>query len=115
MAIQALDERRLKLMLDSRGFVVSIGDSPPELFGFDPKLLLGLSVSAFADVFNINAGAGARDHLLNAMLVKLAERSTFSPGSSWRVGVINPIPLQKGHISLGSITEVGRHRGGGGR
>ena len=76
---------------------------------------MGLSISEFMDVFNINAGAGARDHLLNAMLVKLAERSTFSPGSSWRVGVINPIPLQKGHISLGSITEVGRHRGGGGR
>jgi hypothetical protein len=58
------------------------------------------------DVFNINAGAGARDHLLNAMLVKLAERSTFSPGSSWRVGVINPIPLQKGHISLGAISQA---------
>ena len=94
--------------MNGQGCVVGIGDSPPELFGFDPKLLLGLSISEFMDVFNITAGPGAKSHLINAMLVKLAERSTFSPGASWRVGVISPIPLQRGHISLGAISQVSR-------
>ena len=83
-----------------------MGDSPFELFGFDPKILLGLSISSFMDVFNINAGAGAKAHLLNTMMIKLAEKTTFNPGTSWRVGVISPVPLQKGHISLGAITRV---------
>ena len=104
--MQALDERRLRLTLDGSGTVAAVGDSPAELFGFDPKILLGLSASSFMDIFNINAGAGAKVHLLNAMMVKLAERTTFNPGASWRVGVISPVPLQKGHVSLGAITKV---------
>ena len=105
--MQALDERRLKLTLDGDGVVVGVGDSTAELFGFDPKLLLGLSASAFMDVFNLSAGAGAKAHLINAMMVKLAERSMASPGASWRVGVVSPVPLQRGHISLGAISKVG--------
>ena len=105
--LQALDERRLKLTLDGDGVVVGVGDSTAELFGFDPKLLLGLSASAFMDVFNLSAGAGAKAHLINAMMVKLAERSMASPGASWRVGVVSPVPLQRGHISLGAISKVG--------
>ena len=85
---------------------MAVGDSTPDLFGFEPKILLGLSVSSFMDVFNINAGAGAKAHLLNAMMVKLAEKTTFNPGTSWRVGVISPVPLQKGHVSLGAISQV---------
>ena len=104
--LQALDERRLRLTFDGSGTVVAVGDSAPELFGFDPKILLGLSASSFLDVFNINAGAGAKAHLLNAMMVKLAEHTTFSAGVSWRIGVISPVPLQKGHVSLGAITQV---------
>ena len=105
--MQALDERRLKLTLDGQGTVIGVGGSTAELFGFDPKLLLGLSVSAFTDAFNINAGAGAKAHLINAMMVKLAEKSMASPGASWRVGVVSPVPLQRGHISLGAISKVG--------
>jgi hypothetical protein len=37
---QVLDERRLSLLLDSKGIVKEAGASPSTLFGFDPKVRL---------------------------------------------------------------------------
>jgi hypothetical protein len=43
--MQALDERRLALMLNQRGIVTSVGNSPTELFGFDPKALVSAALA----------------------------------------------------------------------
>lgn len=37
----ALNERRLKVTLDTEGYVIGVGASPASLFGFDPASLVG--------------------------------------------------------------------------
>jgi hypothetical protein len=49
-ASAALDERRLRLRLDSYGVVTEVtGDPPAGLFGFEPRLLRGASIASFVD------------------------------------------------------------------
>lgn len=48
----ALDERRLLLELDAAtGLVQSVSNSPAQLFGFDPRVLVGKTVASCLDIF----------------------------------------------------------------
>ena len=55
---QALDERRLRLLVDSSGVVTHAGDSPASLFGFDPATLKACKVTTFIDVLQLAGGEG---------------------------------------------------------
>ena len=56
--LQALDERRLSLMLDQKGIITKVGGSSKELFGFDPQMMAGRSIADFVDVFQPDSGEG---------------------------------------------------------
>jgi hypothetical protein len=48
---QALDERRLRVKVDHKGFVVNVmSRTPTALFGFNPGTLVGMHVGAIVDV-----------------------------------------------------------------
>ena len=51
LLLQALDERRLSLVLDQWGIIRKAGNSPTTLFGFNPAILLGKSIHSIVDVF----------------------------------------------------------------
>ncbi|GFH07330.1 PAS domain-containing protein [Haematococcus lacustris] len=46
----ALDERRLKLRVNTDGYVTSVGKSGVHLFGFEPQELLGCHLTTFLDI-----------------------------------------------------------------
>ncbi|KAJ9517556.1 hypothetical protein QJQ45_025104, partial [Haematococcus lacustris] len=46
---QALDDRRLTLLVDYMGKVTRVGSASSSLFGFDPQQLVGKSVTTFID------------------------------------------------------------------
>ena len=48
---QALDERRLSLIIDEHGTIFQVGGSAPALFGFDPGNLIGKPIGSAVDVF----------------------------------------------------------------
>lgn len=54
---QALDERRLKLVLDSHGIVTWASPSPSSLYGFDPQSLVGNSIAYVVDVLRPDAAS----------------------------------------------------------
>ncbi|GFH20380.1 predicted protein, partial [Haematococcus lacustris] len=86
---QVLDERRLRLLLDSKGRVLAAGDSSISLFNLDPQALVGLPLTHILDVLRPKA---CDDDPLNdasaaAALMDMANRSFSTPGLSWRVGV----------------------------
>ena len=108
---EALDERRLKIIVNGHGIITSVGNSPASLFGFDPNLLIGEPVDNCIDVFRQVSAfvSGVNDSGLNPlgqMLLKLAERTVLTPGTSWRVGFSNPTPLANTHVNLGAITDA---------
>eukprot|EP00798_Chlamydomonas_sp_ICE-L_P028477 gene28477-31628_t len=83
---EALDERRLRLVMDENGTVSEVGDSPSSLFGFEPSTMLGLNISVILDV--LKQGTGNRRE---QTLIELASQSLDLPGISWKVGVTVPI------------------------
>lgn len=48
--LQALDERRLSLIVNTAGLVVSVSDSPEQLFHFEPQSLVGSPLAYIIDV-----------------------------------------------------------------
>ncbi|KAL6757143.1 hypothetical protein V8C86DRAFT_1716601 [Haematococcus lacustris] len=100
---QVLDERRLSLVLNSKGLVLQAGDSTSSLFGFEPTALVGAHLAYVVDVLRPSAGDGTGivsmlDDELRAgqVLMHMAERSYANPGASWRVGVspiMDPVQL----------------------
>lgn len=52
---QALDERRLALIVNSAGLVVSVSDSPEGLFDFEPQSLVGSPLAYVIDVLRPTA------------------------------------------------------------
>ncbi|KAJ9529670.1 hypothetical protein QJQ45_014402 [Haematococcus lacustris] len=108
---QVLDERRLCLLLNSRGYVLDISNSPASLFGFDASALVGRHLAYILDELRPSTGqqgdvASLMDDEVQAgkLLMHMAERSYATPGMSWRVGV-SPImdPVQ-----LGALGPIGK-------
>jgi len=56
MFAQALDERRLSIMVTRSGVVRKVGGSPKALFGFDPEVLVGKSVGGILDIMRPHDG-----------------------------------------------------------
>jgi hypothetical protein len=46
---EALDDRRLTLLVDVDGKISKVGNAAPHLFGFDPKQLLGRCITSVID------------------------------------------------------------------
>ena len=63
---QALDERRLSLKLDQKGIITHVGGSSKGLFGFDPQVMVGKSISNFVDVFQRDEGEPIQDTVLKS-------------------------------------------------
>ena len=108
---EALDARRLKVIVNGHGTITSVGKSPASLFGFDPNLLIGEPINNCIDIFRQVSSfvSGINEAGLNPlgqMLLKLAERTVLTPGTSWRVGFSNPTPLAETHANLGAITDA---------
>ncbi|GLC67718.1 hypothetical protein PLESTF_000598200 [Pleodorina starrii] len=119
---EGLDERRLRITIDTSGTVTDVGQSPTALFGFKPTALLGRSLSDCVDVLHaaargassaaggvaasggVAAAVAAADAAASAEVRKvitlLMGRALERPGSSWRVGVMPPLENIR---SLGSI------------
>jgi hypothetical protein len=51
--MQALSERRWKLVLDSSGRCVHVLSGDETVFGFTPQELLGTTLGDFLDVFRV--------------------------------------------------------------
>ncbi|EFJ44861.1 hypothetical protein VOLCADRAFT_94889 [Volvox carteri f. nagariensis] len=118
---EGLDERRLRLTIDTSGTVTDVGHSPTSLFGFKPAALLGRSLADCVDVLHAaarsasasagltsagggTAGGAAADAMAAAevrrIITLLMGRALERPGTSWRVGVMPPLENIR---SLGSI------------
>ncbi|KAJ9517581.1 hypothetical protein QJQ45_025108, partial [Haematococcus lacustris] len=93
---QALDDRRLTLLVDYMGKVTRVGSASSSLFGFDPQQLVGKSVTTFIDCLAPEpdaledplglSGTGVEVEEdpaeTAAMMVALAKRATQQPGMS---------------------------------
>ncbi|KAL6757720.1 hypothetical protein V8C86DRAFT_1620236 [Haematococcus lacustris] len=101
---EVLDERRLLLVLSSKGIVQEVSASPASLFNFEPTALLGSHLSYVIDVLRPRPGDGGADIAsmmedelqASKLLMHMAERSYATPGMSWRVGVspiMDPVQL----------------------
>ncbi|KAJ9529821.1 hypothetical protein QJQ45_022220 [Haematococcus lacustris] len=101
---KVLDERRLLLVLSSKGIVQEVSASPASLFNFEPTALLGSHLSYVIDVLRPRPGDGGADIAsmmedelqASKLLMHMAERSYATPGMSWRVGVspiMDPVQL----------------------
>jgi hypothetical protein len=99
----AFDQRRLSLMVDPLGKIVSASNTPHALFGFSPRHLVGMSCAEIIDALRpsggdrtakdpaLRAAAAATDaEELQLLLLQLAKRAQAQPGLSWRVGVSPP-------------------------
>jgi hypothetical protein len=48
---EALIDRRVSLRIDAHGDILSVSDTPAQLFGFKPQLLVGRNLSNCLDIF----------------------------------------------------------------
>lgn len=49
--VQVLDERRLSVLVNSKGTVVKVGSSSASLFGFNAEPLIGCPLAHILDIF----------------------------------------------------------------
>ncbi len=74
---QALDDRRLFLIMDQQGIVTKVNTGcPPTLFGFDPSDMVGKPISSYVDVFQKEDAVDEADsaRYFQDLLVDLAIR-----------------------------------------
>ncbi|KAJ9513849.1 hypothetical protein QJQ45_020929, partial [Haematococcus lacustris] len=83
----ALDERRLKLRVNTDGYVTSVGKSGIHLFGFEPQELLGCHLTTFLDILRpsglANDGAPARPRPVASPAPAAAELAGPTSPDSW--------------------------------
>mmetsp|Transcript_29309 Transcript_29309/g.64857 ORF Transcript_29309/g.64857 Transcript_29309/m.64857 type:complete len:2212 (+) Transcript_29309:218-6853(+) len=139
---QALDERRLSLLVNGHGQVKQVGNSSASLFGFNPKTMVGTSITKYIDILSItgdeyghqssapevnDAVAAQEQQEILELMMHLARRSVEAPGTSYRVGVMAPIVDGLDMSMLGAMAShvlsrkikpavmtVSVHMGGGG-
>ncbi|GFR48517.1 hypothetical protein Agub_g10412 [Astrephomene gubernaculifera] len=82
---RGLDERRLALVIDEDGMVLSVSETPMGVFGIKPASMVGHSIAEYVDV--LSPLRSQLSDIIKKMIAVQAEK----PGYSWRVGVHPPV------------------------
>lgn len=71
----ALLDRRVSLKIDAHGDILEVGNSPAQLFGFNPQLLAGRNLSHCLDIFTgLPTTGGAQGLDMEHVLVELVHK-----------------------------------------
>jgi hypothetical protein len=85
---EALEDRRLSLIVNMYGVITRVGNAAPHLFGFDPQQLVGLNITSLIDCLAPPSHTqdgfplpGVDDSQEVAhMMAQLGKRATLQPG-----------------------------------
>ncbi|GAX73363.1 hypothetical protein CEUSTIGMA_g816.t1 [Chlamydomonas eustigma] len=104
---QATNERLLSVLTDQKGVITHVrGNTPPSLFGFNPKIMVGKPISTFVNIFQSEDAHNEREALrhFQDVFTELAIRSLDAPGESFRVGITPP--LKSAAVRLDGLSSV---------
>ncbi|GLI70439.1 hypothetical protein VaNZ11_015349 [Volvox africanus] len=87
---EVYDEKRLVLIADFSGHVLSVSRSEAALFGFPAREMVGRSLCDSIDVFGDWRKRNGESQL-HLLMLALIDREQEMPGTSWRVRVQSPV------------------------
>lgn len=71
----ALDDRRVSLRIDAHGDILEVSNSPAQLFGFNPHLLIGRNLSNCLDIFRgLPTTGGSQGLDMEHVLIELVHK-----------------------------------------